>query len=44
MGQFIILKMQFKFLFVVVLLAVVLAAVQAKDVKSLEMLGFSDFL
>ena len=36
--------MQFKFVLVVVLLAMILSAVQSKEVKSAEMLDFSDFL
>lgn len=36
--------MQFKLVYVVVLLAMILVAVEAKDVELPEMLGFSDFL
>ena len=36
--------MQFHFVYVVLLFVMMLAAVKAKDVQSLEMLGFSQFL
>ena len=43
MSQLIILKMKFV-VCAVLLFAMILAAVQAKDVQKTEMLGFSEFL